>query len=153
MLHFAYGANMHRAVMRKYAPQAAPLGTARLADHRFVITADGYASIVPARAHAVLGVLWRLTPRDRVMLDGWESIAAGLYGVATLPVDAAGCRRAALVYVARQRPPGTPKPGYMEIVVEAARAWDLPARYVASLQDWLPARALGSGRRKLGDFS
>ena len=41
-LHFAYGANMSRAVMQKYAPGARPLGAAELADHRFVITADGF---------------------------------------------------------------------------------------------------------------
>jgi hypothetical protein len=50
MLHFAYGSNMHRAVMRKHAPAAEPLGVARLAGYRFVITADGYASVEPAPA-------------------------------------------------------------------------------------------------------
>ena len=35
--------------MRKHAPTAAPLGVARLAEYRFVITADGYASVEPAR--------------------------------------------------------------------------------------------------------
>jgi hypothetical protein len=79
MLHFAYGSNMHRTVMRKHAPNAEPVGLASLADYRFVIIADGYASIEPARTHAVHGVLWRLTPRDRVSLDTWENIAGGLY--------------------------------------------------------------------------
>ena len=37
-------------------------------------------------AHIVHGVLWRLTPRDRVTLDAWESVAAGEYGVEILPV-------------------------------------------------------------------
>src|SRR4029079_5135141 len=68
-LHFAYGANMRRAVMPKYAPGARALGVAELADHRFVITADGYASVEPRRAESVHGVLWRITPRDRGMLD------------------------------------------------------------------------------------
>ena len=48
MLHFAYGANMHRDVMRRHAPTAQPIGAAALADHRFIITADGYASVAPA---------------------------------------------------------------------------------------------------------
>ena len=77
-LHFAYGANMSRAVMQKYAPGARALGVAALADHRFVITADGYASVEPARAQTVHGVLWRITPRDRVMLDAWENVGGGL---------------------------------------------------------------------------
>ena len=152
MLHFAYGSNMHRAVMRKHAPQARALGVARLANYRFVITADGYASVEPARAQCVHGVLWRLTPRDRVTLDGWENIAGGLYRAEMLPVQAAGARRPALVYLARPRRTGRPKSGYMEIVVAAATQWELPPDYVASLREWLPTRPLGAGYRKLDGF-
>ncbi len=152
MLHFAYGSNMHRAVMRKHAPDAAALGLARLADYRFVITADGYASVEPAPAAVVHGVIWQLSPRDRVTLDLWEGIGAGQYRATILPVLQGGRRRPALVYVARRRPVGQPKPGYMEVVVKAAREWEMPAAYIASLEEWLPARPLGAGHRKLGDF-
>jgi AIG2-like family len=150
MLHFAYGSNMHRGVMRKHAPAAVPLGMAQLAGYRFVITSDGYASVQPARTRTVHGVLWRLTPRDRVALDLWENIAAGQYRAEILSVLDGGRRRLALVYVARQRPLGRPKAGYMEIVVDAARALKLPDDYIASLEEWLPVRSLGSGYRKLG---
>jgi hypothetical protein len=152
MLHFAYGSNMHRALMRKHAPAAAPIGVARLANYRFIITADGYASVKPARAETVHGLLWRLTPRDRVTLDAWENIAGGLYRAETIPVHCNGGLHAALVYIARPRPLGRPKPGYMEIVVKAARELELPEGYVASLEQWLPKRALGAGHRKIGDF-
>jgi hypothetical protein len=86
MLHFAYGANMHRAVMQRHAPAAKLIGVAALSNHRFVITADGYASVEPARAQSVHGVLWRITPRDRVTLDVWENVAGKLYRAETLPV-------------------------------------------------------------------
>ena len=152
MLHFAYGSNMHRAVMRKHAPAAEPLGMARLAGYRFVITTDGYASVEPAPAGTVYGMLWRLTPRDRVTLDAWENIAGGLYRAETLPVVASSRHRPALIYIARLRPPGEPKPGYMEIVIEAACALDLPQDYIASLRRWLPTRPAGAGHRKLEDF-
>jgi hypothetical protein len=66
MLHFAYGSNMDSAIMRRHAPAAIALGVASLPNHAFVITADGYASVVSARARVVHGVLWRLTPRDRI---------------------------------------------------------------------------------------
>jgi hypothetical protein len=153
MLHFAYGSNMDRAVMRAHAPAASPLGVAVLADHRFVISADGYASVEADRAHSVYGVLWRLTARDRVTLDAWENLAAGLYCAKYLPVRRPAWRRPALVYVARRRgfggfggsgAFGRPKPGYMELVLAAARAWNLPADYVASLEFWLPAQARGA---------
>jgi hypothetical protein len=152
MLHFAYGSNMHRAIMRKHAPAAVPLGVGRLANYRFVITADGYASIEPAPAKMVLGMLWRLTPRDRVTLDLWENIAGGLYRAAHLPIQFAGRHVSALVYLARRRPEGEPKPGYMEIVVKAARELELPADYMTSLERWLPVRPLGAGHRKLEGF-
>ena len=159
MLHFAYGANMHRDVMRRHAAAAQPIDAVALADHRFIITADGYASVTPALAHTVHGVLWRITPRDRVTLDAWESVEAGLYRAETLPVrraDSPAQHVLALVYMARERPPGRPRAGYMEVVIEAARALDLPSAYIASLEHWLPKDAAqdaaSSGRPKFGDF-
>jgi len=153
MLHFAYGANMDRAVMRKYAPGAEPLGIAALSDHRFIITADGYASVAPARASMVHGVLWRLTPHDRVTLDVWESVACGRYRAAILAVLHAGARRPALVYVARPRPVGRARAGYMELVIAAASAWNLPPKYVATLQRWLPREPRGAGHRRPKEFA
>ena len=84
MLHFAYGSNMDRAIMRRHARDAVPLGIACLAEHCFIVTPDGYASVERARAASVHGVLWRLTPHDRVTLDIWEGIASGKYRAATM---------------------------------------------------------------------
>lgn len=139
-LHFSYGSNMSRTLMQRFAPDARPLGAAVLFGHRFVITADGYASVVPDRARAVHGVLWRLTARDRVKLNGWENVAAGLYTPTTRPVRLAGRRFQALVYVARPRGTGSPKPGYMELVCAAAREWRLPDAYRQTLAQFSPAR-------------
>jgi hypothetical protein len=149
-LHFAYGANMSRAVMRRYAPDARALGVAELFNHRFVITADGYASVEPMRSASVHGVLWRLTPRDHVSLDAWENIEGGLYRSEMLAVQSAGRRGKALVYVARPKGEGRPKPGYIELVIAAAREWRLPESYVARLQIWSPRP--GTDARKIGEF-
>jgi hypothetical protein len=152
MLHFAYGSNMSRAVMRKHAPQAEPVGVALLTNYRFLITADGYASVARKRTEIVHGVLWRLTPRDRATLDAWENVAGGLYRAATLPVQHAGSRRLALTYLARPGAIGRSKAGYMELVIAAALEWQLPPDYIASLRQWLPTRERGAGLRKLEDF-
>jgi len=153
MLHFAYGSNMDRAIMRRHAPAAIALGVASLPNHAFVITADGYASVISARAQVVHGVLWRLTPRDRITLDLWESVSSGKYRAEMLPVKLPNAGRAqSLVYVARPRAAGRPKAGYMELVLGAARTWDLPAAYIASLRRWLPAQPRGAGSRKLREF-
>ena len=144
---------MDRAIMRKHAPAAVAVGVASLPNHRFVITADGYASVAPIRAGVVHGVLWRLTPRDRVTLDLWESVPSGQYRAEILPVKLPGGRRAhALVYLARPRGGGRPKAGYMELVLAAARAWKLPPAYITSLQSWLPAQPRSTGSRKLKEF-
>jgi hypothetical protein len=132
-LHFAYGANMSRAVMRRHAPGARPLGVAQLVGYRFVITADGYASVAPASGQVVHGVMWRLPARDRVTLDAWENISAGLYNAEILPVQMQRRRVPALVYVARPRGGGRPKPGYLELVSAAGREWGLPDAYLQSL--------------------
>jgi AIG2-like family len=153
MLHFAYGSNMDRAVMGRHAPCARPLGVASLKNHCFMITGDGYASVEPAPAATVHGVLWRITPRDRVTLDLWENVAGGQYRAKILPVNWVGRRCQALIYVARPRPPGRAKTGYMELVVAAARAWNLPLGYIASLQCFLPAQTIGSHGRKLKPFA
>jgi hypothetical protein len=149
MLHFAYGSNMDRTIMRRHARGAVPIGVACLADHHFIITADGYASVERARATSVHGVLWRLTPHDRVTLDIWEGIASGKYRAATMPVRQGGYLRPALVYLGRSSETGRPKPGYMELVLAAARAWSLPHCYLAWLQRWVPARPLDNGTRRL----
>jgi hypothetical protein len=151
-LHFAYGANMSRAVMRKHAPGAEAFGVAELAGHRFVITADGYASVEPAPAASVHGVLWRITSRDRVMLDTWENVALGLYRAATLSVRSGERRVPALIYFARPGRQGRPKPGYIELVVAAARQWDLPDAYIRDLEGFAMVRPLGAPARKIGEF-
>ena len=152
-LHFAYGANMSDAVMRKHAPAARALGVAVLAGHRFVIGADGYASVEPARTQMqkVYGVLWRITSHDAVRLDVWENIAGGLYRAETLPVRIGGRRLPALVYVAR---PGSarPRPGYMELVLAAAREWKLSPAYIRSLEQWAPTQTGVRPDAKIREF-
>jgi hypothetical protein len=150
MLHFAYGANMHRAIMRRHAPAAVPIGTATLADHRFIVSAGGYASVVPEHGRNVHGVLWRIAPRDRVALDAWENVSARLYRAEIRPVRCRDRLRPALVYIARGSRAGAPKSGYMELVIAAACAWALPQHYISSLQRFLPRRPMAAGPRKLG---
>ena len=148
LLHFAYGSNMDRALMRRHCPQGRALGIATLDRHRFIINSDGYASIVPERRAVVHGVLWRLSDRDVVTLDAYESIATGLYRRETMMVRAHNRPVSAMVYIGRAARPGAPRPGYLDIVTTAARDWKLPADYVMALARWdgragLPANSEG----------
>jgi gamma-glutamylcyclotransferase (GGCT)/AIG2-like uncharacterized protein YtfP len=150
MLHFAYGSNMDRALMLRRCPTAEAIGPARLDHWRFIVARNGYASIVPAPGEVVHGVLWRLGPRDLAAVNAYESIDSGLYRRRLLPVRRDGCVRA-LVYVARERTEGRPKPGYQDLVVAAARSWSLPEDYVGGLERWAPARLAPARAAEMGE--
>jgi hypothetical protein len=130
---------MDRAGMARRCPGATCLGRAVLDDHRFLITADGYASVQRAPGEVVHGMLWRLTPRDLAALNVYENLDSGLYSRAMMPVRSDERRVSAMVYLGRSRSEGKPKPGYMEAVVDAARAANLPLAYVQELQRWSPS--------------
>jgi gamma-glutamylcyclotransferase (GGCT)/AIG2-like uncharacterized protein YtfP len=140
-LHFAYGSNMSRALMRPRCPSAREVGVATLDGFRFIVTADGYASAVRAPGERVHGLVWRLTPRDLAALNAYESLDQGLYRAVTLPVRVGAARASALVYLGRSRAPGVPRPGYLACVLAAARELDLPATYVDDLARWAAPRA------------
>lgn len=137
-LYFAYGSNMEQGPMAARCPQSRPVGTARLVRHRFIVSADGYASVVRDPRRTVWGVLWDLALADVPALDRYESLATGLYAKAVRPVLTAKGPRRAMIYVGGTAKPGVPKPGYMEGVVEAAAQAGLPAEYVRELMAWLP---------------
>ena len=150
-LHFAYGSNMSRILMRVHALHAKAVGVARLEHHRFIITSDGYASVLPARGHVVHGVLWRLTIRDVASLNAYESVDSGFYRRAMLQVSCAARREAALVYVARTRALGQPRSGYLDVVVAAAQDWDLPAPYIRALRRFSPTHWRGARVPEMGE--
>jgi gamma-glutamylcyclotransferase (GGCT)/AIG2-like uncharacterized protein YtfP len=143
-LYFAYGSNMHRALMRARCPGAVALGPAVLRHWRFLVTVDGYASIAPERGACVHGVVWRLCPRDLAALNLYEGVDLGLYRRARVGVQMELGTCAALVYRARSDRPGRPRPGYLPVVIAAARDWGLPPAYVAALRRWQPARSSGA---------
>ena len=132
-LYFAYGSNMSRTWMQQLCPKAEALGPAQLADHRFLVMSGGYASVVPHAGEVVHGVLWRISQADLHTLDRYEDVAGGLYDRWMIPVQYRGDRRTALIYVGRSDAPGQARPEYCELVLSAARDWELPATYVANL--------------------
>jgi len=139
MLHFAYGSNMCAALMRRRCPGARLEGRACLPGYRFVILRSGYASVVPAPGSSVHGLLWRLTPRDVAALNVYENLAGGLYRAVTMAVVSHRRRRAALVYMGSDSTLGRPRPGYLDIVTQAARDAGFPSRYLACLTRWASA--------------
>ncbi len=149
-LHFAYGSNMCRVHMRARCPHARAIGTMTLPGWRFIISSDGFASLVRQPGSRVHGVLWRLSTRDVAAINAYENVQSGLYVRRRLPVRLQ-TSATALVYIARRQGTGTPRPGYLDQVVEAARDWKLPQSYIRSLARWAPSRWRGARARDTGE--
>jgi hypothetical protein len=96
-------------------------------------------------------VLWRVTLRDLVALNAYESVDTELYLRRVLPVRLKARRLPALVYVARQRGTGRARPGYISLVVEAAREWNLPLAYIDTLKRWSPSGWRGARAKDTGE--
>jgi gamma-glutamyl AIG2-like cyclotransferase len=142
-LHFAYGSNMSRALMARRCRGAQAIGTATLPDWRFVINPEGFGSIAPQPGGCVHGVLWRLSARDLAAVNAYESVDPGLYVRRRLAVRCGETQAMALVYM--------PRPGYIPLVVEAAREWQLPEGYIRSLARWAPSRWRGVRAKDTGE--
>jgi len=136
-LYFAYGANMDVAAMATRCPGSKPLGLARLPRHRFIVTTDGYASVIRDPRETVHGVLWDCALSDVRALDKFEDIASGLYVKINQPVIVEGGAKRALVYVGRSADIGKARPGYLEAVIASAKDWALPEAYIAAMNRFL----------------
>lgn len=151
-LYFAYGSNMDETALRGRCPKAQAIGPARLARHRFVIMANGWASVVRDPTSDVHGVLFDLALSDIPPLDRYEDVGHGLYRKEVQPVvrkDGGPCR--ALIYFGTEpKLGGASPPGYVESIVAAAEAADLPTAYVAMLQGFVAGgrQALGRGMHR-----
>lgn len=134
-LYFAYGSNMDRAAMQLRCPKSRPLGRARLAGHRFVIMGSGYASVKRDPQKTVHGVLYDLAFADVPELDRYEEIGRGLYQKISQPVlrETGGPARA-MVYVGASAQEGKPHGDYLDRIIVAAQAWELPETYINSLR-------------------
>jgi gamma-glutamylcyclotransferase (GGCT)/AIG2-like uncharacterized protein YtfP len=150
-LHFAYGSNMSRALMQARCPRAEAIGTATLSGWRFVINPEGFGSIAPHPGERVYGVLWRLSARDLAAINAYERVDSGLYVRRHLSVRCGATQAIALVYIARRRGEGLPRPGYIPLVVEAAREWQLPEAYIHALARWAPSRWAGARAKDTGE--
>ena len=150
-LHFAYGSNMSRALMGARCPRAEAIGTATLSGWRFVINPEGFGSIAPHPGERVYGVLWRLSARDLAAINAYENVDSGLYVRRQLSVRCGAMQATALVYIARRRGEGLPRPGYIPLVVEAAREWQLPEAYIHALARWAPSRWAGARAKDTGE--
>ncbi|KAJ7510123.1 Butirosin biosynthesis, BtrG-like protein [Mycena galericulata] len=85
-LYFGYGSNLWRQQMHARCPDNKFLGTARLADWRWIINERGYANVVPSEGDEVWAFLYELSPSDEDTLDVYEGVPTA-YVKQTIPVE------------------------------------------------------------------
>jgi len=148
-LYFAFGSNLSLDQMRKRCPGHQLVGTAVLSNHRVVCNKakrDGVnycAGIIESPGDEVLGVLYKLTPRDLEGLDDEEGCYActkhyyrdaGDFYVRNL---ATGETINAFTYfVAKPVPPQKPATEYAEIIFEGCHDHGFPKEYIKKLERW-----------------
>lgn len=142
MFYFAYGSNMSQARLQQRIPSAVRIGVARLAGYRFgfqvASTKDGSgkcdALYTASESDLVIGVLFRIDPEARPVLDGYEGVGVE-YRAAQVEVELTdGRREQALIYLGTNLDPGLrPYSWYREHVLRGARENRLPAEYIEAI--------------------
>ncbi len=133
--YFAYGSNMDEDQMECRCKDAKLTGIAKLTDYRFAIDVHGVATVIPEKGSAVTGLLWNITPNCEESLDGYEGVAKGCYRKEYLPVECGAGTIKALIYISnRAELTKKIRSDYMDRVIAAAEAHDLPESYVDEIR-------------------
>lgn len=135
-LYFAYGSNMRSAEMEHCCPDHSFVGLGRLSGYRWLIGKRGYATLAADVSGEVLGVVYEISRADEAGLDRKEGVARGCYRKAdvTVKVETSGEPVRCLTYIDDRIESAPPKAGYMDRVLDGAKARGLPAPYIAWLQ-------------------
>jgi gamma-glutamylcyclotransferase (GGCT)/AIG2-like uncharacterized protein YtfP len=141
-LVFAYGANLDVPAMTRRCPRSRAVGPARLMRHRLAVMREGWLTVVRDARENVHGLLWDIALSDVAALDRFESVGTGLYRKILQSVATPGGPKRALVYVGANAGPGIADSAYIEGVIAAASALNLPATVIAALVRLRPNRAL-----------
>lgn len=117
-LYFAYGANLSRAGMAFRCPQAVPYQKYVLRGWRLDFA--NHATIVPHPGRSVQGALWKITKDCELSLDMFEGYP-NYYSKRILEQDG----REFMVYIMNPPWSGLPGAGYLDIIEQGYRDWNL----------------------------
>jgi gamma-glutamylcyclotransferase len=133
--YFAYGSNLWRKQMQARCPEHRFLGTGVLTGFRWIITTQGYASLVKSGSDLVLGVVYAISEADEQRLDHCEGVLEGAYLKLQLPVQTGRGMMDCLVYQAALEQEGDPREEYAERIRYGIRDAGLPSLYVERYLD------------------
>jgi hypothetical protein len=137
MYYFSYDENMDQATMALHCERAIPAGRAVLDGFKFVMNSDGFASIVPAAGHRVIGALWQIDPFSELALNRAMGVTTGNAGSLELKVRT-DQRRAvyARVYLPKNTKPALCEGHALARILEGAHDFQLPTAYIDYLASW-----------------
>ncbi len=146
MLYFAYGSNMAVARLKRRIPSAGKIGVANLPGHRLTFhnasTKDGSAKcdafLTGEAEDLVLGVLFRMDPAEKAILDRYEGLGVE-YRDTFVPVTLeCGGEEEALIYYATNIDNSLlPYHWYKEHVVRGAVENALPKDYIRGIESFV----------------
>ncbi len=140
VLYFAYGSNMSTGRLRERTPSCTPLGMATLPGyslrfHKRSVDNSAKCNAFASGGHSsVFGVLFKFDPAERAKLDRAEGVGRGYAHAIVTVIDANGCRRKALTYLATAGyidDSLKPYSWYKDIVLAGGKEHGLPSKYVA----------------------
>ena len=138
MPYLAYGSNIDCQQMAIRCPNSKLVGKATLTGYRFIINEQGVASIIAEEGSKVEGLIRDLSPTDLKRLDRYEGLQVQLYEKCLVQISLEnGNVVSAFAYVATNANRGTPRPGYLERIVENAEKHSFHSAYVSYLRSLL----------------
>jgi len=131
---------MDPQTFRHRCPAARPLGRARLPGYRLAFSRysrqrrGGSADVVEDAPSAVWGVLYEVDGACLGSMDRVEDVPTAYRRERVTVFDDAGQPQEATTYVANPTGEFLPSRSYLEVILRGARAYGLPAEYVAHLE-------------------
>jgi gamma-glutamylcyclotransferase (GGCT)/AIG2-like uncharacterized protein YtfP len=123
VIYFAYGANLSRAHMALWCPDAGALARAFLTGYRLVFRP--WADIVPAPQDRVQGALYEVGPRDLVSLEEFKDFPALYHHVRVTVRTAEGPIEAMTFQMNPGHPIVFPDPDYLSLILQGYEDWGL----------------------------
>jgi gamma-glutamylcyclotransferase len=144
-LIFAYGSNMDWGQMRERCPSAEFVGVAKLTNHHLAFTRKsknrgcGVSDVLPVEGQDVWGVVYQIPEAEMSRLDSKEGINSKSYvrRVGTVDRDGDESKPMAveIYFAVPQDKPPLPNQEYKNLIVSGAKHWNLPANYIAELEN------------------
>jgi cation transport regulator ChaC len=141
LLYFAYDANIEPSRLAEVAPEAEFRFIAHLPEWRLTFPIPngdgGLPSVHPEAGNAVWGAVFSIGSRELAAVNDREA-DEGRTPRTAHAMDREGRRHEVVVHVSEsENGEYMPEPSYLGLMVAGGRHWNLPAGWVANLEEYL----------------